>query len=403
MGLNSSIAGNIDYGGDEDFFSVQVTTSCTLTAYTTSSTDTFGYLLDSNGNQLTYNDDNPYPNFRISYSVTPGTYYVKVRHYNSSSGTGASTLSVEFSGSGGGDDHGNSMGSATAVNLNSATAGTINYGGDEDFSRVNVASSGTLTAYTTGSTDTYGYLLDASGNILAYNDDYTSLNFWFSYSVSAGTCTSEYAITIPAAAPDLTLCTSNSPSVAVPPTISDIPNQTTAQDTACGRHLFTVNDAETAAGSLTVWASSDNQALLPNGNISLGGGGANRTITLTPAWNQTGTATLTVTVSDGVAQANDTFLFTVTLSDSDYDSLPDSWEQQYSRQSEPEWQRRFRRRWADQLAGISGRDRPDEWQHPASTHRADWSVGGERKAMPMTIPGRITAPCGTARATPRDK
>jgi hypothetical protein len=42
---------------------------------------------------VAFNDDNPFPNFSMSTSVGPGTYYVRVRHY-SSGGTGAYTLNV---------------------------------------------------------------------------------------------------------------------------------------------------------------------------------------------------------------------------------------------------------------------------------------------------------------------
>src|SRR5439155_2040430 len=61
----------------------------------------------------------------------------------------------------------------------------------------------------------------------------------------------------------------------------------------------TVGDVETVAGSLTVSGSSSNTALVPNANIVVGGSGANRTVTITPAANQTGVATITVAVSDG--------------------------------------------------------------------------------------------------------
>lgn len=187
MGSSDSRSGSIDYYGDEDYFRVDISSYGTLSAYTTGSTDTYGYLLDSGGNSLTSNDDNPYPNFSFSYSVSPGTYYIRVRHY-SYSGTGSYTLNTSFSSSGGGyDDYGNSMGSATVLSPNSSASGAINYAGDVDYFRVDVGSSGTLTAYTTGSTDTYGYLLDSGGSTLTYNDDNPYPNFRFSYSVSAGT------------------------------------------------------------------------------------------------------------------------------------------------------------------------------------------------------------------------
>ncbi|NUQ65253.1 MAG: phytase, partial [Pirellulales bacterium] len=97
-----------------------------------------------------------------------------------------------------------------------------------------------------------------------------------------------------------------------PPTVSDIAGQSTTEDVATGPIAFTAGDVETAAGSLLVTASSNNQTLIPNVNLVLGGSGANRTITLHPARNQSGTATITVTVSDGAASSSDTFVLTVT-------------------------------------------------------------------------------------------
>jgi hypothetical protein len=96
-----------------------------------------------------------------------------------------------------------------------------------------------------------------------------------------------------------------------PPTISNIGDESTVQNIATGPIAFTVADAETAAASLVVTATSANQTLVPNGSIALGGAGGARTITLTPTSGQTGTATITVTVSDGQAQAIDTFVLTV--------------------------------------------------------------------------------------------
>jgi hypothetical protein len=76
--------------------------------------------------------------------------------------------------------------------------------------------------------------------------------------------------------------------------------------------VFTVGDTETAAGSLTVTRSSSNTTLVPLANVVLGGSGANRTVTVTPAANQTGTATITLTVSDGLLTAQTQFTVTVT-------------------------------------------------------------------------------------------
>src|SRR5207248_1725782 len=75
---------------------------------------------------------------------------------------------------------------------------------------------------------------------------------------------------------------------------------------------FTVGDAQTAPGNLTVTATSSNPTLLPLSGIVLGGIGADRTVTLTPAAGQTGTATVSLTVRDAAgAAALDTFVLTV--------------------------------------------------------------------------------------------
>ena len=58
-------------------------------------------------------------------------------------------------------------------------------------------------------------------------------------------------------------------------------------------------------------ASSSDTVLVPDANIVLGGSGANQTVTVTPASNQSGSATITLTVSDGTASSTDTFVLTV--------------------------------------------------------------------------------------------
>ncbi|MCX7805697.1 MAG: Ig-like domain-containing protein, partial [Planctomycetota bacterium] len=95
-----------------------------------------------------------------------------------------------------------------------------------------------------------------------------------------------------------------------PPTISDIPDQTTDEDTPVGPISFTVGDAETPANP-TVTGTSGNTTLVPDTNIVFGGSGTDRTVTITPAANQHGTVTITVTVSDGSATSSDTFVLTV--------------------------------------------------------------------------------------------
>ena len=52
-----------------------------------------------------------------------------------------------------------------------------------------------------------------------------------------------------------------------PPTISDITDKSTNEDTVTGSIAFTIGDAETPAASLIITATSSNTALVPNGNI----------------------------------------------------------------------------------------------------------------------------------------
>jgi hypothetical protein len=97
-----------------------------------------------------------------------------------------------------------------------------------------------------------------------------------------------------------------------PPTITAIGAQVTAEDTATGAISFTVGDAETPAGSLTVSGTSSNTTLVPNGSLVFGGSGGSRTVTVTPAANQNGVTTITVVVSDGLASTSTSFQLTVT-------------------------------------------------------------------------------------------
>ncbi len=95
------------------------------------------------------------------------------------------------------------------------------------------------------------------------------------------------------------------------PTISDVTDKQTNPATSTGAIPFTIGDAETAAGSLTITRASSNPTLVPVANILLGGSGASRNVTITPAAGQSGSAIITLTVSDGSLTDSDTFVLTV--------------------------------------------------------------------------------------------
>ena len=131
----------------------------------------------------------------LDYQAPPrGTYYV---HFYTSQHPEPSTVldsrtftnTVEVGGGGVGDDHGNSLLSATRVRLPSTTSGTIDPGSDTDWFRFEVSAYGEMTAETTGSLDTVGTLYDAEGNELASDDDGADagLNFRIQRELGAGT------------------------------------------------------------------------------------------------------------------------------------------------------------------------------------------------------------------------
>jgi hypothetical protein len=95
------------------------------------------------------------------------------------------------------------------------------------------------------------------------------------------------------------------------PVITAIPNQTNTVDQAVSPVAFAISDPETAAGSLVLSASSDNQGLVRDADILFGGTSGARTVTLAPLTNQTGVAEITILVSDGQGSAQRSFFFTV--------------------------------------------------------------------------------------------
>lgn len=96
-----------------------------------------------------------------------------------------------------------------------------------------------------------------------------------------------------------------------PPTVSLINDISLNEDTPSAPISFTIGDLETTVGSLNVIAGSDNPTLIPGGNIVIGGSGANRTVTITPAPNQFGTANFQVIVDDGQVSTTEGFVVTV--------------------------------------------------------------------------------------------
>ena len=87
-----------------------------------------------------------------------------------------------------------------------------------------------------------------------------------------------------------------------PPTISQVNNQSTLEDTTTPAIAFTIGDTETPLANLNVRASSSDLALIPLGGLVLAGTESQRTLTVKPAKDQFGVATLSVIVTDAGGQ-----------------------------------------------------------------------------------------------------
>ena len=107
--------------------------------------------------------------------------------------------------------------------------------------------------------------------------------------------------------------------------VNDAPTVEVAAGGQCGTSgtsgqiNLTVSDVESAANTLTLGATSDNQNLVPNSGLSVGGSGASRTLTVSALAKRSGTATITVRVSDG--QSSGTVPITVKVGTDSRDTL----------------------------------------------------------------------------------
>ncbi|MCB4743984.1 MAG: PPC domain-containing protein, partial [Sulfurovum sp.] len=193
---NSKTLGSIEMAGDEDWFKVDITSAGTLTMGVASQTagDISVSLYNaSSSTSITSGDSSN--TLGISQRLAAGTYYIKVKHH-SATGTGNYKLATKFTlGSttsgvpfGVPDDHNNSKDEATSISLQSTTEGRINGAGDVDWFKVVISHAGTLTVDTTGTTDTYGELYNASGTKITSDDDSGSeRNFKISQWLETGT------------------------------------------------------------------------------------------------------------------------------------------------------------------------------------------------------------------------
>jgi len=106
-----------------------------------------------------------------------------------------------------------------------------------------------------------------------------------------------------------------------PPSISPLANVNADAGVATSPIPITLSDASFPPSNLLVTAVSSSSSLIPAANLVLGGSGANRTLTITPAAGQTGSAVITVSASDGVNTVSQSFIINVGLVPGDVDGV----------------------------------------------------------------------------------
>ena len=165
--IPSITGGNIEDGNDRDYFHFRLDSRSMLVVRTTGSTVTYGELSGPNGLEREGGGSAVRPNFQITVdNAPPGDYYMVVAGWRST-GAYKLDLAAELRPP---DDHGDTVGTATLVDVPSSTRGSLKPAGDLDFFRFHLDAPRRLTVQTTGGTDTEGTLRGPDG-LRAYNND----------------------------------------------------------------------------------------------------------------------------------------------------------------------------------------------------------------------------------------
>lgn len=186
--------GSIDMYGDKDFYWFTVDSEAVVTIYTETDGDTEISLIDDYGYLVAQNDDTPAGGLSslLIVDLTAGMYFVEVWEHNDDAWIGQYTLHVV------GDlcvceiEPNDDLFLADYLGMlpgQLCGTGAIDYIADEDVFEFDVAVTSYVTLSTVTNGDTELALLDAYGNVLAFNDDVVvgDLQSWIGATLSAGT------------------------------------------------------------------------------------------------------------------------------------------------------------------------------------------------------------------------
>lgn len=169
----STTAGQINQAGDNDVFKFTLTSAANIELKSNAKpTQMVGELLNGAGAVIESASSNvSLYDFSIKKHLSAGTYYLRARHSSATTSSGSYQVIVQATDTPVADDHGNSTAGATVLSFPSSAVGGINYPGDVDVFRFTLAGSSKFLAFSSGSTDVNGELLDSTGKVLMFNDD----------------------------------------------------------------------------------------------------------------------------------------------------------------------------------------------------------------------------------------
>lgn len=175
---------------DIDTYEFTLTEPKILTASTAGPVDTFGCLFTNNRSLVTMaSGGGPNGNFLLTEVLEPGSYYLQVSSF-SAQDTGEYDLNLSLADiptGGGGLDGDNFKEVSPRVDINSSVSSSL-IPNDVDYYRVTIYEPQTLTIFSSGSTDTFCDLVDASDEVIASNDDGGSgFNFHLQRTLEPGT------------------------------------------------------------------------------------------------------------------------------------------------------------------------------------------------------------------------
>ena len=174
--LGTPVSGTIDPAGDLDVFKLdlsEVAAPIDVWIYTTGELDSQGVLADEDGRGLTSNDDSYITGRREAFSIranlSSGIYYIVVLGYKQV--TGDYTLHADVV-----TDPGNTISTATRLNLDSPTPGNIDSVGGTNYFRLDIPRFMHLVirglnsnASTSNRGSVHGEVLDANGDATTVN------------------------------------------------------------------------------------------------------------------------------------------------------------------------------------------------------------------------------------------